>query len=198
MSGLSVVMISAGVDQWDTLTLPAIQSLKRCARENYELIVMDNGGKGRGHPNTEEMIPFAEAMNMAVREATGERLLLLNNDITARGDWMSGLYTSPYCGPKLLKVEGVEYIEGWCVSIDRDLWHMLNGFNEAFINSWEDVDLAWRLRRLGVLPKRITVPMAHIWGATRHAVPGSNKWDSQNRELFLSRVQEGRFRWSKC
>lgn len=191
---MSVVLISAGIDEWEKFTQPAIQSLEQHATEEYQLIVMDNGGKSRGDVNTDTMIPYAEAVNMTARLAVHERLVILNNDITARGDWQAWVHNFRYSGPRLLQVEGIDYIEGWFIAIEMDLWHMLNGFNERFINSWEDVDLAWRLRRLGIRPHRINVPMKHIWGATRHAYPGSNKWDGQNREFLLSRVREGRRR----
>lgn len=194
---ISVVMISAGTEEWDKYTVPAVESLEHHAKEPFELIVMDNGGESRGTLNTDEMIPYAEAVNKAARLATKERLIILNNDITIRGDWQSWMHAYPYAGPKLLRVEGVDYIEGWFISIEMDLWHLLNGFNERFRNSWEDVDLAWRLRRLDILPRRIEVPVSHIWGATRHAHPGSNRWDAENREFFLSRVRKCTNHWRK-
>jgi hypothetical protein len=191
-------MISAGVAQWDKLTVPAIQSLEHHAKEPYELIVMDNGGKNRGDINTDKMIPYGAAVNATATLATHERLVILNNDITARGNWQAGVHAYPYCGPVLLGKEGVNYIEGWFISIEMDLWHMMNGFNPRYINSWEDVDLAWRLCRLGVHAKKITVPMKHIWGATRHAIPGSNKFDERNRQLLLARIRAGEYnKWRK-
>ena len=198
MKEMSVVMISAGIEEWNKYTKEAIESLRKHATDDYELIVMDNGGNGRGDINTDTMLPYGTAVNMATRLATCERLIILNNDIKARGQWQRYVYDSPFCGPKLLKVEGVEYIEGWFISIERDIWHLVNGFNEHFRNSWEDVDLSWRLSRLGVFPTCITVPMHHIWGATRHAHPGTNKWDHENRKYFLERKKEGRHhKWRK-
>lgn len=196
---MSVVMISAGVEQWDKLTVPAVESLKRHKREDFQLIVMDNGGLDRGTVNTKTMLPYASAVNVAARLAKSDWLVILNNDITIRGDWQPWIFSHYYCGPKLLKVEGTDYIEGWFISIHRDLWTMLNGFNEAFKNSWEDVDLAWRLCRLGIQPKRINTPVHHIWGATRHAIEGSNRWDDENRKLFLAnkRKQNSFLRWRK-
>jgi hypothetical protein len=194
---LSVVVISAGVEQWDKLTVPAIRSLKQRAKEDFELIVMDNGGLDRGDVNTDDMIPYADAVNMAAQWIRGKRLLILNNDIIATGDWQRWLYTHPYCGPKILRIEGVDYVEGWCISIERDLWHLLGGFNTVYKNSWEDVDLAWRLNRLGIPTKRITVPMSHIWGATRNAFQGSNRWDAANHGYFKDRKKEKRHQWRK-
>ena len=194
---LSVVMISAGETQWDQFTTTAIATLKQHKTEDFELIVMDNGGLGRGDINSDIMLPYAEAVNKAAELATGNWLLILNNDITIRGDWMRFIYDHHYCGPKLLRVEGTEYIEGWFISIQRDLWHMMGGFNEVYKNSWEDVDLAWRLCRVGIYPKRINAPVSHIWGATRNAIPGSNQWDDQNRRYFLGRNKDTRHKWRK-
>lgn len=194
---LSVVMINAGVEQWDKLTVPAVASLKRHAKEDFELVVMDNGGLNRGDINTEKMIPYGDAVNLSAQHIRGKRLLILNNDITATGDWQRWLYTHPYCGPKILKVEDTEYVEGWCISIERELWHMLGGFNAVYKNSWEDVDLAWRLSRLGFHAKRIPIPMTHIWGATRHAIEGSNRWDTGNRAYFLARKREKGYQWRR-
>ena len=195
---ISVVVISAGVKQWDELTVPAVASLKKHATEDFELIVMDNGGKDRGDINTKKMVPYADAVNMCAQHIRCNRLVILNNDITATGDWQRHLFDFAYCGPKILKVEGIEYVEGWCISITRELWHMVGGFNTVYKNSWEDVDLAWRLKRLGFPAMRITVPMKHIWGATRHAIEGSNKWDGVNRSYFLERKQRCRRTWRKA
>ena len=79
---LSVVMISAGETQWDQFTTTAIATLKQHKTEDFELIVMDNGGLARGDINSDIMLPYAEAVNKAAELATGNWLLILNNDIT--------------------------------------------------------------------------------------------------------------------
>jgi hypothetical protein len=206
---LSVILISAGdkgkdgVDFWKKYTAPAITSLDMNASQDYkyEMIVVDNGGCGRGNLNIDVMIPYAEAVNKAYHLVSKDsnRLLILNNDIIAKGDWMKKLYTADLCGPVFLRKEGVDYIEGWALSINRDLWHMLGGFNETYRNSWEDVDLAWRASRLGVTPTTlIKWPIYHFWGATRHQVSGSNKWDEDNRLLLLNRIKASNgSRWKR-
>lgn len=195
---LAVIMVSAGnmsedgLDFWTTYTKPAIHSLNHHSAEHYELVVVDNGGCGRGDLNYDVMVPYAQAVNQAVELVSKSlsRLLILNNDIIVNGPWQKQIYTSPLCGPKILRKEGIDYIEGWALSVDRELWHMLGGFNEIFANSWEDVDFCWRASRLGIPPMKINNwPVYHHWGATRNKIKGSNRWDGQNRLYLLERIK---------
>ena len=195
---LSVVLVNAGVEEWHLYTEGAIASLKEHAKDDFQLVIVDNGGKARGDINFENMLPYAEAVNKATECVDGDHILILNNDITARGDWQAHLFDYPYCGAKVLKVEGVTYVEGWCISIQRDVWHMVGGFNEVYKNSWEDVDLAWRLSRLGIYARHITMPMYHIWGATRHRYEWANQWDAKNRQYLIDRMDNGiMHKWRK-
>lgn len=197
---VTAIIISAGKQEWQEFTVPAYHSLGLSTRIDYELLTVDNGGQNRGMLNIKEMVPYAEAVNLAAAEVHTEKMLILNNDITATGDWMQCIeqYATPYCGAVSLIKEGVAYIEGWCICIDTDLWHTIGGFNAEYKNSWEDVDLAWRLSRLGVTPCVIPMPFKHIWGATRARYAGSNKWDSENRTRLLSRMREAKsWKWQR-
>jgi hypothetical protein len=188
----SVVMVSAGKSEWDHFTVPAWRSLGQSTLIDYELIRVDNGGENRGEVNIDEMVPYAEAVNKGAALATCKKLVILNNDITVRGDIFARLdsWDYPYGGAVGLIKEGVEYIEGWCIVIDRDVWNFLGGFDIAYKNSWEDVDLAWRLSRMGIKGRVIPLPILHVWGATRRRYPESNKWDEENRQRLLSRMRE--------
>lgn len=189
-----VVIVNAGIPEWQDFTEPAYRSLGITTRIDYDLVLVDNGGHGRGQVNFPEMVPYAEAVNKGAEALKNEKLVILNNDIIVRSDLFSAIEKwspgSPYCGAVCLSKEGVEYIEGWCIVIDRDLWEHLGGFDTEYKNSWEDVDLAWRLSRIGIKPVVIPVPIRHIWGATRARYPGSNKWDEVNRQRLLSRMRE--------
>lgn len=189
---ISVVMVNAGIDEWGMFTEPAIASLRAHATEEYQLITVDVacGRRKLGDVRFSKWVSYSEAVNAGAVLAEGERLLILNNDITAHGPWQHHLDTTSYCGPVLLQKEGVQYIEGWCISIRTDLWHLVGGFHTHYRNSWEDVDLAWRLSRMAYVPHKIHIPLHHIWGATRHRHPGSNKHDEENRQFLLRRMRE--------
>jgi GT2 family glycosyltransferase len=188
-----VVIVSAGVSEWNEMTVPAYRSLGINTRTDYDLVLVDNGGSSRGQVNFNKMVCYAEAANAGAKLIKNEKLIILNNDITVNADLFARLenYNGvPYGGAVSLVKEGVEYIEGWCIVIDKDVWDFLGGFHEEYKNSWEDVDLAWRLRRIGIHPKALPVPIYHIWGATRRRYPGSNQWDEENRQRLLSRIRE--------
>jgi len=195
-----VVIVSAGIPEWEMFTVECYRTLGLTTRIDYDLILVDNGGQRRGMVNIDTMVPFAEAANMGAACLQNEKLVILNNDVTFTGDLFDTLekYATPYCGAVLLTKENVEYVEGWCIVIDRDLWHVLGGFNTVFKNSWEDVDLAWRLSRLGISPCRIPIPATHVWGATRSRYEGSNKWDEENRQYLLARMRDSRsWKWTR-
>lgn len=185
----SIVLVNAGVEEWELFTEPAIMSLN-INTQYHQLIVVDNGGKERGHVNIPTMVPYATAVNLGAKKATNEQLIILNNDIKAGSNFLPiGAKPIPYGGPMILKKEGITYVEGWCIFIERTLWTYLGGFDESYKNSWEDVDLAWRLSRIGVRPTRTHTRINHVWGATRSRHPGSNKWDTENRNRLLSRIR---------
>jgi len=51
--------------------------------------------------------------------------------------------------PKFSKIREVNAVTGACMLIKRDLFEKLGGFDEEFINSWEDVDLCLRAKERG-------------------------------------------------
>jgi len=187
-----VVIVSAGIPEWDMYTVGCYRSLGISTRIDYDLCLVDNGGHGRGQVNFPKMIPYAEAANAGAATLNNEKLVILNNDITFTGDMFGCIdrYGMPYCGAVSLIKEGVEYIEGWCIVINNELWRGLGGFDIEYKNSWEDVDLAWRLSLQGIKPTVLPAPCRHIWGATRNRYPGSNRWDEENRQRLLSRIRE--------
>lgn len=191
-----IVIVSAGIKEWDEFTAPCWRSLGLSTRIDYDLVRVDNGGDNRGEVNFDKMVPYAEAANAGAALIQNEKLVILNNDITFTGDLLDSIEKwspgSPYCGAVSFIKEGVEYIEGWCIVIDREQWVYLDGFDTAYKNSWEDVDLAWRLSKIGIRPVVIPVPAIHIWGATRNRYPGSNRWDEENRQRLLTRMRETR------
>ncbi len=97
------------------LTRQAITSLRRVTRQPYELIVVDNGSTD-GTPaylddlahdgvrvvKNAENRGVAAGWNQGLRVATGDCLMVVNNDIVVAGDWLERMvqlaYTIPGCG----------------------------------------------------------------------------------------------------
>lgn len=98
----SVVMLTRnGLD----MTRRCVESVLRHTAEPLEWIVVDNGStdgtlefwKSMAHVRlivNEENKGFAAGTNQGMAEATGDYILLLNNDTIVTPNWLSGLYTA--------------------------------------------------------------------------------------------------------
>lgn len=84
------------------MTRECVESIQRYTTQDYELIFIDNGSTDgtldylKEVPNSKLIVNtrnrgFAAANNQGLREASGDFLLLLNNDVVVTEDWLSGL-----------------------------------------------------------------------------------------------------------
>ena len=167
---------------------------------------------------------FSASCNHGVAAATGEWIVLLNNDTVPQPGWLTSLvrYASAHdriglVGSKLLfpnetiqhagiifarkltphhiylgfpashpaaeRSRQFQAVTGACVLIRRELFEELGGFDPAFVNGYEDIDLCLRLRRRGYeIHYCHESVLYHLESATR----GFDS-NSRNHELFLER-----------
>jgi GT2 family glycosyltransferase len=84
-------------------------------------------------------------------------------------------------------VTDVDCVTGACLAVRADRFAALDGFDEAYINGWEDVDLCLRLRMAGErIVYRGDVSIVHDEGATR----GSTRGIDLNTEIFYARWRD--------
>lgn len=167
---------------------------------------------------------YAATINAGARHATGELLVLLNNDLLFESGWLEPMLhvlLSPELKAGLvgnvqyridngeLDHTGVELsaegtlvhiraippqnqskalaVTGACMLLRKADFDMLGGFDEAFVNGCEDIDLCFKLRAAG---KEIYLAsQSHI----RHHVSLSRKTSTQ-QDLLNSRRLFGRWR----
>ena len=174
MNKLSTIIVSAGVELWDKLTVPALIGLRKYGDPRDEIIIVDNGGLGRGDVNIEHLVPYGTAVNIGCRVATGDHLFILNNDIIVSGPYRKHLGRYALEGISIQPdTRHGGFVTGWSISINRTLWEFLNGFDEQLRNSFEDVDLSFRAELLGYdFRHPISPPIRHISGRTRRALSG--------------------------
>lgn len=78
----------------------------------------------------------------------------------------------------------LDCVTGACLAIDRERFLALGGFDEAFVNGWEDVDLCLRVRASGGrVVYRGDLAMVHDEGRTR----GHVRADLENQQVFYAR-----------
>jgi GT2 family glycosyltransferase len=144
---------------------------------------------------------YAAACNEGLAKATGDIVLMLNNDISAslgwleyvRRDTVAGALVGPNTGLKIVAGQPMLYVEGWCVAARRETWDALGGFDaETFTRPyWEDVDLSWRAVRAGFRLLRRPWPVTHINGGntTSRTAPGAYDASEANRLAFERKVR---------
>jgi GT2 family glycosyltransferase len=174
---------------------------------------------------------FASACNLGAREAVGDWLVFLNDDMTIRPGWLSALLTAMNergcraAGGRILSEDGkrVDFdggtvnLLGWgfqaghgepvdedefvshqwlpfaCggnFAIDPDVFHAAGGFDDAFFAFYEDVDLGWRLRLMGLdiafVHEAVTL---HASGTTGNLMPPALKWFLQERNALQTIIK---------
>ncbi len=190
-----ISIITATLNRKD-LVEQMYEGLKAAGTQDYELILVDNGDDGTDAWAREQGIhvikpehplTFAESNNIAVKEAQGEYLLLLNNDTIPLPGFldamMAGFAKGHIIGAKLLypnelvQHAGVgftndgypQHLWRWasredqavchdafvpavtfaCALIPMEMWRVLGGLNEQYVNGFEDIDFVLRAKELG-------------------------------------------------
>jgi len=174
---------------------------------------------------------FSGGNNVGVRAATGEVLVLLNNDTEVPAGALDALSAEALepgvgiAGCRLLYPDGTiqhggcgwwrdrngavrtfhlfrheagdlsaacasfdcDVLTGACLAIRRELFLELGGFDEAFVNGWEDVDLCVRARLAGHrVVYRGDIAVRHAEGLTRGRAPD----ESGNEAIFFRRYSD--------
>jgi len=132
---------------------------------------------------------FAHACNLGFAESHGENVMFLNNDVRVKKD--KNTWTQPILkkaqthivGPtgglldsnlnfikemNKLEISPYFYMSGWNLTSCRNIWNQLKDsydgpFTEEFgIAYFEDTDLSFRARELGITFEIIDVPVVHF------------------------------------
>lgn len=62
------------------------------------------------------------------------------------------------------------WLTGACLTVHRDLWTRIGGFDADYFLYWEDIDLSWRVTRSGGrLVVRDDIDVVHSIGGTQHS-----------------------------
>lgn len=147
--------------------------------------------------NLPENIGFGPANNKGAKEAKGDTLVFISNDVIVQGDYISLLPIgdNQLCGPELIgfdtgwnKFNGatIPYLAGWCLACTRKTWDTLGGFDERFIPvDYEDMDLSYTAQQKDIELKAFSLPLKHMFGQSAvHIEGGREKVTFKNQERF--------------
>ncbi|HXD57126.1 MAG TPA: glycosyltransferase family 2 protein [Thermoleophilaceae bacterium] len=86
--------------------------------------------------------------------------------------------------PSALSVFDCDFVTAACIAVRRELFLSLGGFDEEFVNGWEDVDLCVRARLAGFrVVYRGDLALIHAEAATRT----SGHDETPNEKIFFAR-----------
>lgn len=201
-------------------TMTCIESIKKYTKNDYQIILVDNGSKDNtcqwfienGRPDdilirNQENKGFSIANNQALKIASGEYVLFLNNDTEIKeDDWikpfMEGIKDADIIGPTMRKLvidnhdysfifagDGYDldpfaYIEGWCLFGKKIVFDALGGMDEQFSPAYsEDADLSFKAIQAGFKLKKIdSVPIVHFGSKTSTQMPEMYAITVKNRK----------------
>lgn len=154
---------------------------------------------------------FAKACNLGYSLATASKVLFLNNDIRVKSNfenWTKELiqYSDHYLvGPTMGQLDdqlnfvqeanqllpGKSYMSGWCLAASKEIWSILTThkyqgpFSEEFgLAYFEDTDLSFRARKLGIHMKVVDLPVVHFGKQTSRQL-NTHQLYSQARQIFV-------------
>lgn len=215
-------MISIIIIALDNLkyTASCIESIKKHTKVDYQIILVDNGSKddtckwfienGRANDiliRNQENKGFSKANNQALKVASGEYILFLNNDTEINADnwtksFMEGIQDADIIGPTMRKLvidnhdfsfifagdghdlDPFAYIEGWCLFGRKIVFNALGGMDEQFSPAYsEDADLSFKAIQAGFRLKKIeNVPIVHFGSKTSTKMPELFQVTVKNRK----------------
>lgn len=133
-----------------------VDSIRTYTQTNYEIIVVDNGSTdGTLHYCMNERIPFVSlpdnrgfpiACNAGLKVASGDELVLLNNDCTVTSNWLSNMLNCLYSaedigivGPTTNYASGKQQVDLVFETMEEFQW-IAYDLNQPDPSKWQQID----------------------------------------------------------
>lgn len=191
---MKITLITVLYNHLHEVTIPFVKNVLEMTRDvEFELIMVDNGGDGaqahfKKHPHrnvtyikSPKNVGYGSGMNLGYKQATGEVIVFLNNDIEIIDhEWakqlLSAVAAAPQTifGPQLVTTnnatafrgKNTPYLNGWFVAGTKATFDALaekgNVWDENFFLYFEDVELSARTVHRGYQLKEINLQIKHL------------------------------------
>lgn len=184
-----------------------------------EVVIVDDGSKSRTTRlltswkrrwkeklvivRNEINLGFGPSNNRGVQASKGQIIILINNDVEIRGDFIGRVIEALADNPRQIvcaqlidwdsgwnkfKGEIITYGNGWFLGMERAVWDELGGFDEQFVPcDYEDMDLGMNASQLGIPFAQIKLPLHHQCGITTRQLPCREAITLANRRKFQTK-----------
>ena len=180
------------------------------------LTLCDNSDMNLIYIKSEHNYGFAKACNIGYANSKSNNILFLNNDIRVKSNhnnWISiiknSITNNNLVGPTMGQLDanlnfvqeankilgGKSYMSGWCLAGTKEIFDKLNVakdneqaqiFSEEFFCYFEDTDLSFRAKQLGIEFKVVDVPVVHFGKVSSNQL-NTNKLYSDARRIFVNK-----------
>lgn len=145
-----------------TLLHRLLKSIDENTVMEYEIVINDN---------SLEPLGYAKAINDCIKRATGDFIVLLNDDVMVESLWLEKMYSKlisdekfGLIGPDSVRNDnwGNPHTSCYCVLISKKIIEEVGLFDERFgIGTYEDVDICKRIHDAGYKIVAIEIPIRH-------------------------------------
>lgn len=200
---MNIAAIIIGIENWAKYTLPLLNSLRQY-EPNCNVVVIDNAS---AEPYPRDVarwariertprLSYSRAINTGKSWLDSENVnadwyIVLSNDVLCTGPFVHLLAPLPPCvaGPQLWHEHGLQWIVGWAVCIEKEVWKAVNGWDEGYVmSSVEDVDLSVSAVEKGyALYQMPELPFVHLDQRQRFGLPGYAGSESHNWQHFAKK-----------
>ena len=170
-------------EQMEKIISDCLLSVIKNSKENYEIIPIYN------------VVGFSMAVNMGLERATGDYLIILNDDIIIQDkNWLKKMgventITSWRMHPFFITGENVPDGACWCMS--RNVFKKLGKLDDRFNNGYgfEDSDYWMRAKESGIEMKSADINLVHLENKTFKSYHSDLKesMTEKNKQLFLEK-----------
>lgn len=159
--------------------------------------------------------------NAGVARAQGKRIVFIDDDCVAQPGYLRAFHNAINSDPEVKVLEGKIFAErprcSWAegcpenhhggmfwtsnLCVEKNLFDYLNGFDEAFEVAFEDVDFAFRFKKLGTSTKFVEeASVVHPW---RNLGDGDKNWKRKGYELdslkiFVQKHGQNEYANTRC
>lgn len=216
---ISIVILMYGGYQY---TNQLLMDIKRNCKDVYEVLVIDNGSNDPVVSNglqfwiNLKVLPiriitlhtnrgFIGGMNLGLKKAAGDVILLLSNDIRVESSDLLEEISMEIDRNKKILIGGdvythdtgwnsfngkvFPYAEGYCLAATKKTWDDLDGFDVRYSPSdFEDVDLSTRALSMGYRLIRLRPGIVkHLGGKTYGYTDERRERTERNKSIFAKK-----------
>jgi len=181
---ISIIVTSVG--HFDDHIAPLYESFAKHGEFEFILMMSD--------PN--EIISRSELTNKALAMASGDWLMIMDNDVRCEGPFEFTMDPGKLYGMENQQ-GNIKWLDEWCMVIHRSLYEAIGGFDEQYLTSMAcgGADYSIRAEAAGWEVELLEAPFVHLVAGTKLDSPIHEKTRQANHAYFQTKWSDDKWRF---